>query len=70
MKTFANKAYRTLLITYKDMSMYDYNLLKGMNNDFEKEKDRECLEVNLTAIGIFGLQDPLRGTVPDSIKKC
>jgi len=69
-KKFAYQAYRTLLITYKDMSMYDYNLLKSSHNDFEKEKDRECLEQDLTAIGIFGLQDPLRPTIIDSIIKC
>lgn len=69
-KKFAAQAYRTLLITYKDMSMDEYNSLKAENNDFEKEKDREVLERGLVAIGLFGLQDPLRPTIVDSIKKC
>ena len=69
-KKFANQAYRTLLITYRDMSMDQYNSLKAANNDFEKEKDREVLETNLVAIGLFGLQDPLRPTIIESIKRC
>ena len=66
-KKFAHQAYRTLLITYKDMSMDQFNALKEQNNDFAKEGDRECLEKNLIAIGIFGLQDPLRDGIYDSI---
>lgn len=69
-KKFAAQAYRTLLITYKDLSLEEYNRLKAENNDFEKEADREVLETGLTAIGLFGLQDPLRPTIVDSIIKC
>lgn len=58
------------MITYKDMSMNEFNTLKAENNDFEKETDREILEKDLTAIGVFGLQDPLRPTIKDSIAKC
>jgi len=66
-KHFAKQAYRTILVTKKDMSWDDYNNLKSANNDFEKEADRECLENDLEVIGIFGLQDPLRDTIVDSI---
>jgi len=69
-KKFAAQAYRTLLITYKDMSMDEYNQLKSDNNDFAKENDRQCLEKNLVAVGIFGLQDPLRDGISQSIAKC
>lgn len=54
-KHFAKQAYRTILITKKDMSMGDYESLKAANGDFEKEADREILEKDLEAIGIFGL---------------
>jgi len=54
-KKFAHQAYRTLLITYKDMSMAEYEQLKASNNNFEKEGDRQVLEQDLTAVGIFGL---------------
>lgn len=40
------------------------------NNGFAKESDKESLETGLTAIGIFGLQDPLRETVVPSIIQC
>jgi magnesium-transporting ATPase (P-type) len=36
-KKFAKKAYRTLLITYRDMSMSEYESIKSENNDFQKE---------------------------------
>ena len=42
------------------MSMREFNQIKLDNNDFETEKNREVLENDLTAYGIFGLQDPLR----------
>ncbi len=64
---FAEQAYRTLLITYKDMSMAEFEKLRKDHRDFEKEKDRECLECDLVAIGLFGIQDPLRDTIEGSI---
>lgn len=69
-KKFAHQAYRTLLITYKDMSMAEYEQLKASNNNFEKEGDRQVLEQDLTAVGIFGLQDPLRPSINSSIEQC
>lgn len=69
-KKFAKQAYRTILMTYKDMSMAEFEQIKADNNDFEKEGDREVLECNLTAYGIFGLQDPLREEIVDSINLC
>lgn len=52
------------------MSMSEFESIKAANNNFEKEADREALETNLTAYGIFALQDPLRDTIVDSINKC
>jgi Ca2+-transporting ATPase len=66
-KLFASKAFRTILVTYRDMSLDEFNQIKADNNDFEKEEDREILEQNLTAVGIFGLQDPLRAGIKESI---
>jgi len=54
-KKFANQAYRTILIAYRDMTMDEYNDLMNENNGFAKEEDKEVLENDLTAIGIFGL---------------
>ena len=47
--------------------MNEFNRIKGENNDFETEGDREVLENDLTAYAIFGLQDPLRSTIVASI---
>jgi Ca2+-transporting ATPase len=66
-KKFAKQAYRTILVAYRDMSMEEYEQMKASNNNFENVEDRECLQTNLTAIGIFGLQDPLRPTIVKSI---
>lgn len=66
-KKFANQAYRTILVAYNDMSKREFDHIKAQNNNFAKEDDRVVLEQNLTAVGIFGLQDPLRDTVYDSI---
>jgi Ca2+ transporting ATPase len=41
--------------------------LKAANNNFEKDEDREVLEQNLTAVGIWGIQDPLRDGIEESI---
>ena len=54
-KKFADKAYRTILVCFRDMSMDEFEELRSANNDFEKAEDRGCLETDLTAMGIFGL---------------
>jgi magnesium-transporting ATPase (P-type) len=43
-KTFAVKAFRTLLIAYTDYTYEEFLKLKYANNNFEKESDREALE--------------------------
>jgi P-type E1-E2 ATPase len=68
-KLFASKAFRTILITYRDMSMSEFASIKAANNNFEKEQDREVLEKELVAVGIFGLQDPLRAGIIESIEQ-
>jgi hypothetical protein len=44
-----------LLIAYSDIEMKTYETLKAQHNGFAKEADREVLENNLTAIGIYAL---------------
>ena len=68
---FAKQSFRTLLIAYKDLSVAEFERLKAQHNDFKEEADREQLEqLGLTIIGIYGLQDPLRPEIVDSVKKC
>lgn len=69
-ESFAVKAYRTLLIAYADYTEEELKRLQQANNNFEKEADREALEKNLTLIGIYALQDPLRDEVVRSVRIC
>ena len=68
-KYFAHRAFRTLLICYRDMSMDEYESTKDEHNNFEKESDKEVLECDLVAMSIFGIQDPLREGIIESIEK-
>jgi Ca2+-transporting ATPase len=68
--SFAVKAYRTILIAYADYTEEEYRRYMSQNNNFEKPSDREALEKNLTMIGIFGIQDPLRDEVVRSVRIC
>jgi len=52
------------------MSLAEFERIKAEHNDFAKDADREVLEQELTAMCIFGLQDPLRDTIVDSIVQC
>ena len=68
---FAKQAFRNLLIAYKDLTEKEFYDLKNANSQFASEEDREVLEKNgLVLIGIYGLQDPLRPEIKDSVKKC
>jgi magnesium-transporting ATPase (P-type) len=42
------------------MSTEAFEALKAENNDFDTKEDRRVLEQDLVAVGLFGLQDPLR----------
>lgn len=67
---FAKKAYRTLMICAKDISIQDYEQLKLANNNFKSEQDREVLEADLSVIGMFALSDPLRDEIKQSVLSC
>ena len=69
-ETFAVKAYRTLLVAYREYSMDEYERLKDENNGFSSESDREALENDLTLVGIYALQDPLRDEIIPSVEIC
>lgn len=67
---FAKQALRTILMAYRDFSEEEYEGIKAEHNNFETEEDREALEAELTAVGIWGIQDPLRDGISDAIAKC
>ncbi len=67
---FAKKAYRTLLISYKDYSVHEFDHIMSRLGQGKIEDDIKVLEKDLTLIGIFGLQDPLRDEIKDSVAQC
>ena len=67
---FAAQAYRTILLCYREMSRDEYDTLAEENNNFENEEDRYILQENLVALGMFGIEDPLREGIPKAIKIC
>lgn len=70
---FASKCYRTILCAYKDYSKDDWGHFCHLNpihhdEDELKKKAREQTEGALTMSAIFGIEDPLRDCIPDTIK--
>lgn len=51
------------------MSRQEYEKVKASHNNFDSADDRrKGLENNLIAIGLFGIQDPLRDTIVSSVE--
>ena len=69
-KFFASNAFRTILVCYRDMSMDEFKSYAHPETGFEKDEARANIEKELTGIGIFGLQDPLRHRIKDAITQC
>lgn len=63
----AEKAYRTILVAYRDITISDYESQKVARNIQTTGDLLKFLEQDLTFLGIFGIQDPLREDVPNSI---
>lgn len=68
--TFAKRAYRTIMIASRDLTIDGFENLKQTHNGFKSEHDREVLEKEMTVVGIFALQDPLRDEIVESVKIC
>lgn len=58
------------MVSYKDYTVSEFETLSADNNNFEREEDREVLEKDLVASGIFALEDPLRPEVVEAIQQC
>lgn len=58
------------MIASTDLDMSLYIKLKDENNGFKSESDREVLEQDLAIVGIYAMQDPLRGEIIESVLKC
>ena len=69
-KSYAKRCLRTLLIARVDYPIDEWNALAAENNNFKSAEDQEKVEAGLTMVGIFGLKDPLRPGIFDSVKTC
>lgn len=64
-KSFADKSLRTLLLCYKDVPVNE------LNPEIEDLEYLETLlEKDLIAVGVAGIQDPLRPEVKNAVKIC
>lgn len=67
---FASQAYRTILTTYRDMSMEEWEGLADEDGSYDSAETAAQIETGLTAIGIFGLEDPLKPGINKAISDC
>ena len=63
------KGLKAIAYGYKDISYYDWDLVKRNHNNFNTEKDRLLLEKDFTFVAAFGLNDDLREGVDEAIRK-
>ena len=67
----AIKMLKPIAMAYKDMTLEEYEKLKMHNNNFQSSVEiEEIFEQDLTFIGVFGIEDPLREGIEDVIKRC
>jgi magnesium-transporting ATPase (P-type) len=78
-KAYAQQAYRTILLAYRDMSREDYDQMITETEEAAELRVGDCLneiqkgdvlEQELTILGMICMIDPLRDGVPDAIKVC
>jgi len=63
--SFASKALRTIGLCYKKVESSSLDLEDTNEHDVWKHE-----ETGFTLIGIAGIKDIIRNSVPDSVKKC
>ena len=63
------KGLKSIVYAYKDISYYDWDLLRKNHNNFTSEKDRLLLESAFTLVAAFGLSDELREGVHEAIMR-
>lgn len=70
LKLFASQAYRTILTCYRDMSMTEFEAIAHPETQYDSPEAHAAIESELTAIGIFGLEDPLKPGINEAITAC
>jgi P-type Ca2+ transporter type 2B len=67
---FANEAYRTLSIAFKEVPKDELDKKKADVDSDNEEELEEYLETDLTLLAIVGIQDPLRDGIPEAVGRC
>jgi P-type Ca2+ transporter type 2B len=67
---FANEAYRTLSIAFKEVPKDELEKKKADVDSDNEEEFEEYLETDLTLLAIVGIQDPLRDDIPEAVGRC
>jgi len=67
---FAEQAYRTLSIAYKEVSKEEFDKQKQDVSSDNEEQLEEYLETDLILLAIAGIQDPLRDGIPEAVGRC
>lgn len=68
---FANQAYRTLTIAFKEIPCEEFDKVNRDDDMSDDEENLEkSLESELTLICIVGIQDPLRDGIPEAVGRC
>lgn len=67
---FADEAYRTLSIAYKEVPKEEFDKQKSDANSDSEEQLEEYLESDLILLSVVGIQDPLRDGIPEAVGRC
>lgn len=58
---------KVLSYGFKDLSLESYNEILKMHDNEESIRFREDMEKDLTYVGTFALEDPLRDNIEESV---
>ncbi len=64
---YADKAYRTIAIAYRDYTDDEFNAMKAEANNFNDTDDMDILDTDLTVISICGIRDTLRPGIKQAV---
>lgn len=67
---FADSAYRTLTLAYKEVPKEELNKQKQDVDSDSEEQLEEYLESELILLAVVGIQDPLRDGIPEAVGRC
>ncbi|MCJ1432157.1 plasma membrane calcium [Xylographa pallens] len=67
--SYARQSLRTIALLYRDFQQWPPAGVRASKND-KQMADFEDICQDMTFLGVFGIQDPLREEVPYAVKKC